>query len=122
MGVFDNLLKQVIANDAAAFASWILQAPVNEIEPVSVELPGEALRADAVFRVRRADDLECIVHIEFQGRSSRPPMPWRMLDYLARIAYQHRLPMQSAVIYLDRGAGSQDLVSINTWASTASRC
>ena len=39
MGIFDTLLKQVVANVAAAFASWVLQAEIDAIEPVSIELP-----------------------------------------------------------------------------------
>ena len=31
-----------------------------------------------------------------------------MLDYMVRLIQQYRLPIHSVVLYLERGAGSQD--------------
>lgn len=98
----------MVADDAPAFAAWLLQSEVEHVEPLSVELSTEAICADTVFRVQRQDDQQVILHIEFQGRTSTPPMPWRMLDYMARLAQQYRLPIHSVVLYLGQGAGSQD--------------
>jgi hypothetical protein len=78
------------------------------VELLTVELPAESIRADIVFRVQRQGGMTVVLHIEFQGRTSRPRMPWRMLDYVVRLAQEHRLPIHSAVLYLDQGAGSQD--------------
>jgi predicted transposase YdaD len=108
VGLFDAILKQLVADDALTFAAWLLNTAVDAVEPLTVELPGEPIRADTVFRVQRHDATSIVLHIEFQGRTSRPPMPWRMLDYMARLAQEYRLPIHSAVLYLDQGAGSQD--------------
>ena len=75
MALVDVLLKQLVAGDAGAFAAWLLDADVDEVEPLTVELPAEPIRADMVFRVRQRDGKEVVLHIEFQGRRSRPPMP-----------------------------------------------
>ena len=49
------------------------------------------------------------MHLEFQGRRSHAPMPWRMLDYMPRLAATYRLPLESVVLYLGRGAGADDM-------------
>jgi predicted transposase YdaD len=108
VGVFDTILKQLVASDAPAFAAWLLGTEVAAVETLNIELPAESIRADSVFRVQQVDGTPIILHIEFQGRMSRPSMPWRMLEYMMRLALQHQLPIQSVVLYLDPGAGSQD--------------
>lgn len=108
MGLFDTLLKHLIAADAPAFAAWLLDAEVAEVEPVTVELVPEPVRVDAAFRVTRSDGQQILLHVEFQGRTSRPPLPWRMLDYTARLAARERLPVHSVVLYIEPGAGAQD--------------
>src|SRR5215475_9659501 len=35
-------------------------------------------------------------------------MEWRMLEYMIRLAYTHRLSLRSVVIYVGRGAGAGD--------------
>lgn len=108
MGLFDAIRKQWVADDAPTFTAWLLNAPVDMVESLTVELPAEPIRADTVFRVQRQGGTTVVLHIEFQGRTSRPPMSWRMLDYMVRLAQQYRLPIHSVVLYLDQGAGSQD--------------
>ncbi len=80
VGVFDTLLKQLVAEDMREFAAWLLDTDIDTIEPLTVELLAEPIRADTVFRVRQVDGREIVLHIEFQGRNSRRPMPLRMLD------------------------------------------
>src|SRR5262249_57882215 len=36
------------------------------------------------------------------------PMPWRMLDYMPRLASTYHLPLESVVLYIGRGAGADD--------------
>ena len=52
---------------------------------------------DQVFRVVLADGRQVILHIEFQGRRSYSPMPWRMLEYISRLAQTYRLELLSVV-------------------------
>ena len=58
-----------------------------------------------VFRGTLADDREVVLHMEFQGRRSHAPMPWRMLDYMPRLASTYNLPLESVVLYIGRGRG-----------------
>ena len=49
------------------------------------DIPGltaDILAADQVFRVTLADGRDLVLRVEFQGRRSHPPMPWRMLGYM----------------------------------------
>ena len=72
------------------------------------ELPATTLAADQVFHVTLVTGQPLLLHLEFQGLGSRPPMSWRMLEYMARLAYTHRLGMRSVVFYVGRGAGAND--------------
>ena len=73
-----------------------------------MELPATTLAADQVFHVTLTTGQALLLHLEFQGLGSRPPMSWRMLEYMARLAYTHRLGMRSVVFYVGRGAGADD--------------
>ncbi|MCG8347003.1 MAG: hypothetical protein MI924_04405 [Chloroflexales bacterium] len=108
MGIFDRLLKQLVADYRHDFAAWLLGSEVDAVEPLTVELPAELLRADMVFHVQLSDGRATVLHIEFQGRGGHRLMPWRMLDYMGRLAEQHQVPVTSAVLYLERNAGSRD--------------
>jgi predicted transposase YdaD len=70
--------------------------------------PADSLVTDQVFRVTLGDERELVLHIEFQGRRSSQPMPWRMLEYMPRLAGTYRLPMWSVVFYVGEGAGVGD--------------
>ena len=74
----------------------------------NAELPATTLAADQVFHVTLTTGQALLLHLEFQGLGSRPPMSWRMLEYMARLAYTHRLGMRSVVFYVGRGAGADD--------------
>jgi predicted transposase YdaD len=98
----------LLLNGRFDVASWLLGSAVEDVEPLSVELSGEALRSDTVFRVQLSDGRQAIVHIELQGRRTPRPMPWRMLSYMQRLAEQHGLPMVNVVLYHEEYAGSRD--------------
>jgi Domain of unknown function (DUF4351) len=61
-----------------------------------------------VFQVTLANGRELLLHLEFQGRGSHEPMPWRMLEYMTRLAHLYRLDLESVVLYIGRGAGADD--------------
>src|SRR5262249_22179161 len=88
------------------FATWLLHADVREAYPLNVELPGGMLTADQVFYVTLANGRALVLHIEFQGRISHQPRQWRMLEYMARLGYTHRLALWSVVLYVGHGANS----------------
>jgi len=104
----DSPLKQLFRAFITDGAAWLLQADVRDAHPLNVELPAETLAADQVFHVILADERALVLHIEFQGRTSHQPMEWRMLEYMTRLAYTHRLSLRSVVIYVGRGAGAGD--------------
>ena len=108
MAETDGPLKRLISTFSIDFAAWLLHADVREARPLNVELSTEALAVDQVFHVTLADGRETLLHIEFQGRSSRRPMRWRVLEYMARLAVTYRLPLLSVVIYIGQGVGEQD--------------
>jgi predicted transposase YdaD len=108
MAETDSPLKRLVQFFITDFAAWLLQTPVREVFPLNVELPTATLAVDQAFRVTLGNGQALLLHIEFQGRSSRPPLPWRMLEYMARLAYTHRLAMRSVVFYVGHGAGADD--------------
>jgi hypothetical protein len=90
------------------FASWLLGTAVQVARPLSSELPAATVAVDQVFQVTLTDGRTLLLHIEFQGRRSQVPMPWRMLEYMARLAYTYHLELESVVLYIGRGAGADD--------------
>jgi len=114
----DNPLKVLVRDFAPDFAAWLLNvapAAVQHVRPLNIELPMGAVRSDTVFYVILTDGREVLLHVEFQGERSERPMPWRMVDYLGRIAereldYRHlaAVPMCAAVLYVGDGAGVND--------------
>ena len=108
MASTDSPLKRLVSTFITDFAAWLLKTQVREARPLNIELPGETLAVDQVFRVVLADGRQVILHIEFQGRRSHPPMPWRMLEYISRLARTYRLELLSVVFYVGRGAGADD--------------
>jgi predicted transposase YdaD len=114
----DNPLKVLVRDFAPDFAAWLLNVEpeaVQSVRALNIELPAGAVRSDTVFYVTLTDGREVLLHIEFQGERSERPMPWRMLDYLGKIAereldYRHlaRVPLCAAVLYVGDGAGVHD--------------
>ena len=109
MAATDHPLKRLVSLFIDDFAAWLLNCPVREARPLNVELPADILATDQVFRVTLADGRDLVLHIEFQGRRSHPPMPWRMLEYMPRLAVTYRLPLWSVVFYVGTGAGVDDM-------------
>ena len=108
MAATDHPLKRLVSLFINDFAAWLLHSPVREARPLNVELPADILATDQVFRVTLADGRDLVLHLEFQGRRSHPPMPWRMLEYMPRLAVTYRLPLWSVVFYVGAGAGVDD--------------
>lgn len=107
----DHPLKQLVTTFIAEFAAWWLQAEVQSVTSRSIELPAdaEAIQPDQVFHVILTDGRVVILHVEFQGRRSHKPMPWRMLEYLVRLAILYRAHLiHSVVVYVGHGAGRTD--------------
>jgi len=108
MTTTDSPLKQLVDAFSADFAAWLLETDVREICPLPVELQGQDVFADLVFRVTLVDGRVVMLHIEFQGRRTHRPMKWRMLDYVGRLAETYGLDVCSVVFYVGHGAGASD--------------
>ena len=116
MPPLDAPLKILILAFSRAFAEWLLGRAVQQVHPLNVELPASTSRSDLLFEVIQANGQQVLLHIEQQGRRSHEPMPWRMLDYMSRLARrelgdqtpQDRVRLQSVVIYTGVGAGAAD--------------
>jgi hypothetical protein len=110
MAETDDPLKRLFQTSIKDVAAWLLETEVIEAQTVNIELPGgEPVRADQLFRVVLASGRSALLHIEFQGRSSRKPMKWRMLDYITRVAEAERdSDLYSVVFYVGEGVGARD--------------
>jgi hypothetical protein len=109
MSTLDDLVKRLLIDARVDVAAWLLGSDVESVDPLTVELPaGERINADMVFQVQLADGRRGILHIEVQGRRTHRPMPWRMLDYMSRLASTYPGFFHSVVLYQERGAGSDD--------------
>lgn len=110
MAETDDPLKRLLHTSIKDFAAWLLNAEVIDAQTVNIELPGgEPVRADHLFRVLLANSRTALLHIEFQGRSSRKPMKWRMLDYITRTTEAERdVELYSVVFYVGQGVGARD--------------
>ena len=75
MAETDSPLQLLVSTGILDFAAWLLQEEVQDAQPLNVELPGEDLAVDLVFRVTLRDGRDILLHIEFQGPRSREPMP-----------------------------------------------
>src|SRR5215470_5210102 len=73
------------------------------MSPGPARLGQRYLPARARMRLARV-----VLQLEFQGRRSHPPMPWRMLEYISRLVGTYRLELLSVVFYVGRGAGADD--------------
>jgi len=120
MAETDSLLKRLVSTFVLDFAAWLLGTVVQTVRPLPSELPAGTVAVDQVFLVTLADGREVLLHIEFQGRRSHAPMQWRMLDYMPRLASAYRLDMESVVLYIGRGAGTNDtgMYQVNGIAGT----
>jgi len=75
MAETDDPLKRLLHTSIKDFAAWLLNTEVVDAQTVNIELPGgEPVRADHLFHVLLANGRTALLHIEFQGRSSRKPM------------------------------------------------
>lgn len=112
MSETDSPLKLWARENIHDLAAWLLGQEVVAAEEDNVELTTEIPpRIGLVFRLHLADQRTCLFHLEFQGRRSRPEMPWRQLDHLTRLVLRSGSPLllESFVLYTEKYAGTQDV-------------
>jgi predicted transposase YdaD len=106
----DNPFKRLFSDFIMDFAIWLLGDNIRQVSPLNVALPpSEEIRPDLVYQVTLTDGQSLILHIDFQGRTTHRPMPWRELDYISRLTEIHHLPVCSVVIYVGQDAGTNDM-------------
>ncbi|MEK8020002.1 MAG: hypothetical protein VSS75_024275 [Candidatus Parabeggiatoa sp.] len=110
MAETDNPLKRLFSDFSTDFAIWLLGDQIASVRPTNIALlpSEEEIRADEIFDVTLTDGRILNLHIDFQGIRSHRPMPWRVLDYISRIAETYHRDVCSVVIYVGKGAGSDD--------------
>ncbi len=98
---FDNVCKTLAESYPANFACWLLgdeYADRSDIQVLKTELSLEPIRADAVTFLQTGDR---ILHLEFQTiPESKPPLPFRILDYWVRLHRQYGCAITQIVLFL----------------------
>lgn len=118
MAETDSPLKILVREFAPDFAAWLLRVDsiaIRHVQVLNIELPAGRVSSDTILRVTLASGHDVLLHVEFQGKDSERPMPWRMVDYLGRIAERELnyrrledLPLCGVVFYVGEGAGAHD--------------
>lgn len=95
--MYDDTCRFLAEHFCADFASWLLGESITLTELKPSELSLEPIRADALILLQSD---ESVLHLEFQTRPDSE-IPFRMLDYRARVYRQYRnKAMRQVVIYL----------------------
>ena len=93
----DNVCKLLAEKYPDDFARSLITVE-SPVEVLKTELSIEPIRADSVTFLRTTNR---ILHIEFQtSTKSKPPIPFRMLDYFVRLVKQYNVPVTQVVIFL----------------------
>ncbi len=110
MAQTDSSLKDLVESSIYDFAAWLLGIEVSFVQPINVEFTGQDARVDRLFQVTLASGNQCMLHIEFQGRSTKEPIRLRVLDYLTRIVRTYPdIQLHSVVFYVGHGVGAKDM-------------
>ncbi|MDJ1183971.1 Rpn family recombination-promoting nuclease/putative transposase [Roseofilum casamattae] len=112
---YDNTCKYLAEKFPQDFIQWLLpQQPSTPIEVLKTELLQEPIRADSLTFLKTGEQ---ILHIEFETRPySKPPMPFRMLDYYVRLKRQYDCSVHQVVIFLREIDSEQ--VSVSKYEDT----
>ncbi|MDM3855594.1 MAG: Rpn family recombination-promoting nuclease/putative transposase [Aphanizomenon gracile PMC649.10] len=95
---FDNVCKLLAEKYPFDFAKWLLPQAPKTIKVLKTELSIEPIRADFVSFLQTENR---ILHIEFQTNpQSKPPIPFRELDYSVRLIRTYQVPVTQVVIFL----------------------
>jgi len=78
MASTDSPLKIFTRHFIKDVAAWLLQRTVLAAKELTTELASEPLYADLLFELTLDDGQDVILHLEFQGRSSKPSMAFTL--------------------------------------------
>jgi predicted transposase YdaD len=95
---FDNVCKILAEKYPEDFVRWLIGGESTDITVLKTELSLEPIRADSVIFIQAGNQ---ILHLEFQTLTkSKPPIPFRTLDYSVRLKRQYKCPVVQVVIFL----------------------
>ena len=112
---YDNLCKYLAEQYPDQFAAWLLGQPLPAVEVLKTELSSEPIRADSVTLLHGAG---LILHLEFQVEmKSKPPLPFRMLDYWVRLYRRYELPVKQVLVMLKQTEAEvpEEFRAAQTW-------
>ncbi|MBD2186005.1 Rpn family recombination-promoting nuclease/putative transposase [Planktothrix sp. FACHB-1355] len=99
---YDNACKYLAERFPADFTRWLLGTETARIRVLKTELDLEPIRADSVSFLRVGDR---ILHLEFETDPySKPPIPFRMLDYSVRLKRKYDRDVEQFVIFLQQSS------------------
>ncbi len=94
---FDNVCKIIAQKYPEDFVRWLIGEESTDITMLKTELSVEPIRADSVIFIRIGN---LVLHIEFQTLTkSKPPIPFRMLDYFVRLKRLYKCPVIQIVVF-----------------------
>ena len=97
---YDNVCKYLAEEYPEEFVRWLLATEPQRVEVLKTPLTLEPIRADAVTFLQAEGQ---ILHVEFQTLPpSKPPIPFRMLDYSVRLKRQYNCPVVQVAIFLQQ--------------------
>lgn len=95
--MYDDTCRFLAEHFSADFASWLIGESITLTELKPSELSLAPIRTDALILL---ESNESVLHLEFQTRPD-PDIPFRMLDYRARVYRKYpNKTMRQVVIYL----------------------
>jgi hypothetical protein len=111
MAKTDQPFKRLITLIAREFISWALNTEVRSAKLVSSEhtaIP-DPIHSDLIFDITLADGKKGLMPIEFQGRSSSRPMPFRVLEYMTRTTINEEPDiLHCLVVYVGKSSHPND--------------
>ncbi len=95
---YDNACKYLAEQYPEAFVGWLLGVTPTKVTVLKAELNVEPIHADSVLLLRVGN---LILHIEFQTLpQSKPPLPFRVLDYKVRLKRTYGCSVIQVVVFL----------------------
>ena len=105
---FDATMKDLIEDNARAWAERFNSRPVLEVAVVDADLSTVTAHADKVLRIQDAGGV-CLLNIEAEGRHAADA-PGRLLHYSVLLSHHHDgLPVRSVLLLLRSSANATSL-------------
>jgi predicted transposase YdaD len=107
---FDASFKDLIEDDAQAWAAQFNPFPVRAVTVIDADVATVTAAADKVLRVEDEHGVS-LLNIEAEGRYAADA-PGRMLLYSTVLGHRHGLPVRSVLLLLCREANASNLTGV----------